>query len=307
MPLVIGTDDGAYTAPGPDGDPERTLAAGVVRQVRRFAGEAWAATDEGVFHAPDGRNWVDAGVPEPAAAAVAASPDGRRVYAGTRPAHVYVSPDGGDTWTRSESFASLPGRDGWENLGGVGPQVRAFATHPAAPQRLVAGVEAAGVYVSPDAGDTWERRRDGLHADVHGLRALGRDEWVAACGGGLYRTTDAGESWQSLDTSPDLFWYTYARETVEHDGVLYASLQNRAAARYDDSAPGRILASTDRGREWTMERFPGDHDAFVVAWTVHEGTVLAGTSDGRVLARDDDWRTVCEVHDGVRSLATWES
>lgn len=305
MTLVLGTDDGVYAAQALDGDdPERVLAAGSVRQVEWLGDAAWAATDDGVFSATDGRDWVDAGVPEPAAAAVAVSPDGERYYAGTRPAHVYTTTDGGESWRQSASFASLPGRDDWENLGSVGPQVRALAVHPDAPQRVVAGVEAAGVYVSPDAGETWERRSRGLHDDVHHLLALGRDDWVAACGGGLYRTTDAGDAWRSLDTSPDLFWYTYARETVAHDGRVFASLQNRAAARYADDAPGRILASNDCGRSWSIERFPDDDDAFVVGWTVHDDTLLAGTSDGRVLARDGgDWRTVCEVPAGVRSLA----
>lgn len=303
MSLVIGTDDGVYVAPAPTDTPERVLDAGVTRDVRGVAGAAWAATDGGLYRSTDGRHWVDAGVPD-AAAAVAASPDGERLYVGTRPAHVHVSTDGGDSWSRSETFAALPGRDDWVNLGSVGPQVRALAVHPDAPQRLVAGVEAAGVYVSPDAGETWERRSDGLHDDVHGLLALDRDDWVAACGGGLYRTTDAGRSWRSLDTTPELFWYTYARDAIQHEGVLYASLQNRAAARYADDAPGRIVASTNRGRSWRIERFPGDEDAFVVAWTVHDGALVAGTNDGRVLARDGgDWRVACEVPHGVRSLA----
>lgn len=308
MPIVLGTNDGVHRAPGPDGELECTLDTGVVRQVRRIGDDVFAATDEGLFRAGTGRDWADCGVPEPAAVAIAASPCGRHLYAGTRPAQVYVSADDGDSWERSESFASFPGRDAWENLGGVGPQVRAFLTHPDAPDRLVAGVEAAGVYVSPDQGKTWERRDYGLNPDVHDLTALDRDDWVAACGRGCYRTTDAGRSWQSLDTTTDQFWHTYHRETHVHDGVLYASAEDRAATRYDDDASGLLLASTDAGRTWKHQPFPGEEDAFVLSWATHDGMLLAGTSDGRVLVRDGDgWRPMLRPDTAVRSLSAWSA
>lgn len=306
MSLCIGTNDGVYLAAGPDSAPDRVLDAGTTLQVRRLGGETFAAADGGLFRSADGREWTDCGVPADAATSVAASPDGRRLYAGTRPAHVHVSEDGGDSWTRSGAFAALPGRDDWVNLGGVGPQVRALAVHRGAPDRVVAGVEAAGVYVSPDRGDTWQRRSAGLNADVHDVTALGRDEWVAACGRGCYRTRDAGRTWTALDTSPDQFWHTYHREAISHDGTLFVGAQDRAAARYDDDASGLLLASPNAGRDWTAESYPGREEAFPLAWTVHEDTVLAGTNDGRVLARTaDGWRTTASVPATVRSLAAW--
>jgi len=305
MAILFGTNDGVYRASDPGSNPESVLDAGTVRQVRRFDGRAFAATDDGVYRAVDGTDWMDCGVPESAAAAVAASPDGRRVYAGTRPAHVYSSEDS-ETWERSETFASFPGREAWENLGGVGPQVRAFATHAGAPDRVVAGVEAAGVYVSPDRGETWERRSEGLNPDVHDLTALGRDDWVAACGRGCYRTTDAGRTWRALDTDVAQFWYTYHRETLAQDGVLYAGAQDRAAARHTDDAPGILVASTDGGRTWRRQHYPGNEQSYPVSWTVHGDTVFAGTSDGRLLAREDDaWRAVASVPSTVRSLTAW--
>lgn len=306
MPLCIGTNDGVYRVPRLDSDPERVLDAGTTLAVRRLADETYAATDRGLFRAPEGETWRDCSVPEAAATAVGVSPDERRLYAGTRPAHVYVSTDHGETWEKSEGFASLPGREDWRNLGNVGPQLRTLAVHPDAPDRVVAGVEAAGVYVSSNAGRTWERRSDGLNADVHDLTALGRDDWVAACGRGCYRTTDAGRSWRALDTSPDQFWYTYHRETLAHDGTVYTGAEDRAARRFADEAPGLLLASVDSGRTWRTEEYPGSDDSFPVAWAVRDDRPLAGTSDGRVLARDETgWREVLSVPSNVRTLAAW--
>lgn len=306
MPVVLGTNDGVYRADNPESDPEHVLDVGVALQVRRFDDRLFAATDDGLYRSDDGTDWTDCGAPEPAVTSVTASPDGRTVYAGTRPAHVYRSVDGGESWERSESFASFPGRDEWVNLGSVGPQVRALAVHSGAPDRVVAGVEAAGVYVSPDRGETWERRSRGLNPDVHDLTALGRDDWVAACGRGCYRTTDAGRTWRALDTDVDQFWYTYHRETTVHDGVLYAGAQDRAAARYDDDAGGLLLASRDAGRDWETEPYPGDDASYPLAWTDASGRLLAGTNDGRVLVREDgSWRQVAAAPVGVRSLAAW--
>jgi photosystem II stability/assembly factor-like uncharacterized protein len=306
MTLCIGANDGVYRAPRPDADPERVLDAGTTLSVRRLAGETYAACDSGLFRSLDGESWTGCGISESAVTAVAVSPDGRRLYAGTRPAHLYVSTDGGETWERSEPFASYPGREHWENLGGVGPQLRALAVHPDAPDRVVAGVEAAGVYVSPDAGTTWERRSDGLNADVHDLTALGRDDWVAACGRGCYRTTDAGRTWRALDTSTDQFWHTYHRESLLHKGTLYTGAEDRAARRFTDEATGLLLASPGAGRTWRTEDYPKSDNSFPLAWAVHEGTLLAGTSDGHVLADESGgWRERTSVPTTVRSLAVW--
>lgn len=305
MPIIVGTNDGVYRAATPEDDPERVLDAGRTLQVRRLDDELFAATNDGLYRSPAGRDWTDCGVPSAAATSVARSADGT-LYAGTRPAHVYVSRDGGGSWQRSESFANLPGREHWVNLGGVGPQVRTLAVHRDAPARVVAGVEAAGVFVSPDRGDTWQRRGGGLNADVHDVTALSRDTWVAACGRGCYRTTDAGRSWAALDTDPDQFWHTYHREAVSHDGTLYVGAQDRAAARYDDDASGLLLASSDTGRTWRTETYPGSGDSFVLAWTTHDDALLAGTNDGRVLSRDvDGWRETTSVPSTLRSLAAW--
>lgn len=306
MTIVLGTNDGVYRCSQPGDEPKQVLDAGRSLQVRRLGGNAYAATDDGLSRTADGRDWTDLGVPEDAVTSVARSAD-RILYAGTRPAHVHVSEDGGESWTRSESFTALPGREDWVNLGSVGPQVRALAVHPDAPARLVVGVEAAGVYVSPDRGDTWTRRSRGLNVDVHDLTMLDGDDWIAACGRGCYRTTDAGRTWTALDTSAGQFWHTYHRESTVHDGTLYVGAQDRAAARYDDQASGLLLASNSNGRRWATEPYPGSEDAFVLAWAELDGGLLAGTNDGRLLVRrDDEWETATTVPGTIRSVAAWE-
>ena len=152
---------------------------------------------------------------------VVASSNGERLYAGTHPAHLYVSTDGGDTWDELEGFQDLPSRDQWHTPRHRNEaHVRSLGVHPEMPDRVIAGVEVGGVHVSEDQGEIWTERRDGVHDDVHHVLALGPDEYVASYGDGLYRTQDAGQSWTRLDTELD---HRYFREAVAVDGRLYAA------------------------------------------------------------------------------------
>lgn len=307
MPLLIGTDEGVSRTPADEVEPaDRSLDGTEVRRLRSFdaVDGVFAATEDGLYRSTDGGStWTDLGVPEAAVVSVLASPDGRTLYAGTRPAHVYVSRDGGDAWERSEAFAGLPGRQDWRNLGPVGPQVRALAADPGAPGTVLAGVEAAGLYASDDAGRTWQHRATGLNDDVHHLLALGDGEFVASCGRGCYRTRDAGRSWTALDTGADLFWFTYFREAFERDGVLYASAQDRSEARHREAARGLLLESRDGGRRFRRMAFPGSAEDYVNAWAAPDGRVVAGTVRGRVLVREaDGWTGVGRVPGSIRSL-----
>ncbi|MFC7197350.1 glycosyl hydrolase [Halosimplex aquaticum] len=178
--LLAGSDDGVYRLPDLDGSAERTaeqeLWSGRVVRLRQFDAidGVFAASTTALCHSPDGETWIGLGVPREQTYAVGALPDGR-LYAGTRPAHVYAGEfeygaRAGPTddvgpfvdWVECEGFQDLPARDEWrlprhENLA----QVRDLHHDPAAPERLVAGVEVGGVHVSDDRGETWEERREG--------------------------------------------------------------------------------------------------------------------------------------------------
>lgn len=327
MALLIGTTAGVLRAPDGDvGAAQRTLDAEGVFRVRTFEATegVFAASEDGLFRSTDhGETWTDLGVPAEAVTAVLADPTGERLYAGTRPPAVYVSEDGGQSWRESEGFARLP-KDDWRNLGKLdrgpdGVQVRSLAADPRAPDRIVAGVESVGVFVggvdgrSPTArgteshgvrGETWVERAEGLHADVHHVLALDAETYVAACGRGLYRTRDAGRTWVKLDTDHDLFWYTYYREAFVRDGVLYAGAQDRSEARHRDEASATVVESGDEGRTLELAAHPGDDSEFAAAWTAVDGRVVAGTSGGRVIVRDDSegWQTVGTVPGKVRAL-----
>jgi hypothetical protein len=299
--LIIGSDDGVYRVTDIDGSDQNAVRAhdtGRVRRVRDFdgVGGVFAATETGLYHSPGGEVWTNLGVPEERVYAVGASPGGDRLYAGTRPAHLYVArPDGSVgsgsdlTWRELDGFQELPSREEWqlprhEDLA----QVRDVHVHPGAPDRVVAGVEVGGVHVSEDGGDTWTERREGVNDDVHELHLVGPEEFVAATGFGLYRTVDAGGSWTRLD---DGYEQRYFRTAFSVDGVLYAggALANSSTWNDADADP-ELFVSRD-GEAVEPVEYPCP-DETVTGLTAVDGTVVAATHGGSVMVRDSGEWTV---------------
>src|SRR6056297_1197062 len=151
--LLAGTEDGVYRAEGPRfDDAEQVLESDRVMRVRRFDGwdGVFAATKSGLYRSTDGvsasdasrgssdvgDSWTDLNVPREEVYSVLGDPAGERLYAGTHPAHLYVSEDDGETWRELSGFQDLPSRDQWHT-----PRhrdeahVRSICAHPDAPER----------------------------------------------------------------------------------------------------------------------------------------------------------------------------
>jgi photosystem II stability/assembly factor-like uncharacterized protein len=308
MAVLIGTRDGVYRAAGiPVEDATKVLESGNTLRVRTFPAidGLFAATKTGLYRSlDDGRAWTNLDVPRNEVYSVVASPDGERLYAGTHPAHLYVSTESGDTWDELDGFQELPSRDQWHTPRHRNEaHVRSLGVHPATPARVIAGVEVGGVHISEDTGETWTERRDGVHDDIHHVLVLGPDEYVASTGYGLYRTRDVGEAWTRLDTEVD---HRYFREAFAFDGRLYAAAARSSPGtwRGESGADAILVESTDTGERFESIRYPGHPEEVVLAWTAVDGTVVAGTNEGRLISRESDgtWTDVGRVPAGIRSL-----
>lgn len=313
MPLLIGTDSGVFYADDTTFEnAERVLDSGRVLRVRQFdaAQGIFAATKTGLYRSYDGgETWADLEMPQKEVYSVVASPDGNRIYAGTHPAHLYVSTDDGESWRELTGFQELPSRDEWYTPRHRNEaHVRSLGVHPDTPDRVIAGVEVGGVHVSDDRGETWEERRNGVHDDIHHVLVLEASEYVASCGGGLYRTRDAGVSWTRLDSDLE---HRYFREAFFHDGVLYAAAARSSPGtwRGERGADAALFESQDYGDTFEQVAYPGEPDEVVLAWTATNGKVVAGTNEGRVLLRGGEgtWETSGRVRGSIGSLTTTEA
>lgn len=307
--LIAGSDDGVYRCPNDqsvgNATAVQTLDSGRVMRVRTFDAfdGVFAATTTGLFHSLDGETWMDLDVPRDQVYAVGATPDGR-LYAGTRPAHLYEGTIGAEDgpssaddrrsveWRECDGFQDLPSRDEWrlprhEDLA----QVRDVHFDPAGDGRLIVGVEVGGVHVSGDGGETWTERRTGVDDDIHELRVVGPGDYVAATGFGLFRSTDGGDSWTRLDEGFD---QRYFRSVCAAGDVVYAGGALANSATWDDPDADPSLYVVD-GTEAEPVDFPRP-DETVTGMTAVGGDLVVGTHAGSVLEYSGgEWRSIGSV------------
>ncbi|MDS0260309.1 glycosyl hydrolase [Haloarcula sp. S1CR25-12] len=279
--FLVGTTDGVFRAPTlPVEDPEPCLDAGTVHRLKRPpGGDVLAATDDGLYRTSDnGRTWHDCDVPTRRVHAVTES-DGQ-LFAGTLPAAVYRSDDG-ETWTECRGFQALPVRADWPtdpNQDEV--RVHTLASHPAAPERLIAGVEVAGLYASTDYGRTWHEISGPFHDDVHQVVCRTAERWVLAGREGVYRTRDAGDSWTELPLGKR----RYVRQLLVSEGRLYVPVARSGPLWDGESGADAALYAVDAwDGDHTRIGYAGAPVEKILSWATAGGRVFAGTTHGTLL------------------------
>lgn len=183
-----------------DGLRVRSLASASRRPTTLFAG-----TDAGVLRSGSwGQTWRPAGLAGHPVTALAVSPqEPDTVYAGVKPAGMYVSRDGGESWTHLAGFQRIRGRRWWRSPAEP-PDWRAYVqailVSPVDPNVILAGVEFGAVVRSDDGGRTWSNHRKGAIRDCHGLTFHASDGNWAYQGGaslvGAAVSRDGGLTWQ---------------------------------------------------------------------------------------------------------------
>jgi photosystem II stability/assembly factor-like uncharacterized protein len=149
----------------------------------------YAGTSSGVLRSDDcGQTWQRYGLAGEIVKSLAVSPhDANLIYAGTKPALMFVSRDGGRTWAELEGFRRIPNRWWWFSPAEPPdrrPYVMAIALSPTDRNVILAGVELGAVVRSDDGGQTWSRHRKGALRDCHSLKFHATNgDWVYEAGG----------------------------------------------------------------------------------------------------------------------------
>jgi hypothetical protein len=263
--------------------------------------ELWAVVPaEGLFRSGDrGETWdrvVDR-LGGRAVRSLAVSPrDAAILFAGTEPAGLFVSRDGGTTWRELEEFRALGVRESWRDYGDRAAHVEAITCDPQEVGRIYAGVEIGGAYRSDDGGASWQSINEGVFDDIHDLAV---DPWdpsrvYAATGGGLHVSLDRGLHWRRHGSAPGELYCTelalISRGTEvasSHRSTLVLATADGSPSTWSGfrgNANPRIWLSRDAGESWEALPMSGVRDKGGItaldADPSREGAGFFGTSSG---------------------------
>lgn len=246
------------------------------------------------------------------------------LYAGTKPANLYESHDGGATWQRLAGLADHPSRPGW-HPGGAGLVLHTIVPDPGDEKKLWVGISAAGVFATEDGGKTFERRvrRANVPSDHHHIPGLGEADEVGWCvhnlvrapsngvdllyqqnHHGVFRSPDGGRSWVEVSEGlPTTFGFPIAVHPRDAQTIWVVPLNGDSIGRYPPDAAAAVWRSRDGGESWEASRtgLPQSGCFFTVlrqAMAVDRATpagVYFGTNSGSVFASLDEGDTWSEI------------
>jgi photosystem II stability/assembly factor-like uncharacterized protein len=257
----------------------------------------FAGTDHGCFRSQDsGLSWkpirsIDETIEVWSLYICPQDPD--LMFAGTRPARVYGSHDGGRTW--GQLALELPATT----------RITGIAVDPEDSETIYVGIEVGGLLRSVDGGRRWETINEGLtDPDVHALCVCASSPPTlhVATASDIFRSCDWGEHWEALRLKDDLA-LTYFRSLAvapDNPDVLYVTA---GVAPFGDE--GALYRSVDMGATWT--RFQGDVALQSTLWTVTMNPLqprhlFAGTLCGQLLGTFDGGRSWQEYATGFEDL-----
>ena len=248
-----------------------------------------AAYESGVYRTDDsGMTWRHlSSFPSDYAHSVLVHPENEQVvYAGSEPACIFKSTDGGETWEENESFRAVPESGSWSFHGDRLSHVRELRAAPHNTNLLYAGIEVGGIVRSRDGGQSWQQLH-GTDTDVHliNLSNSKPERVYAATAAGPYRSDDGGDHWEPIGSGLKRTYALHIAAAPDDADLVLVSVSKHAGR-----AEPYLYRSTNGGRDWQQVHGVGPDEDMVVAidWdSVSPHRVYAGTEGGRIYYSGD--------------------
>jgi len=230
-------------------------------------GEVLAGTDQGIYRwDPFGQQWrhLPSELDDLQVLQIAQAPwDPDFILAGTRPAMVYRSTDGGASWTRLNVGNAV--ECAFINT----PRVTSIHFDPRERDTFWVTIEIDAIWRSRDRGATWERLSKGLLTDdVHTVvlvDEVGPRRILVATEEGLHRSDDEGASFRPVPI-PQAPWPYFRAMVAREDrsGVLFLSIGDRPSGE-----TGMLLRSRDWGEIWEDAGLPKPVNSTIWSFATH--------------------------------------
>jgi photosystem II stability/assembly factor-like uncharacterized protein len=225
------------------------------------------------------------------------------LFAGTRPAALFRSRDGGQHWQKlaAEMAAECPDVRV--------PRVTSLVVDPTDHSIIWAGVEVDGVYRSVDGGETWTRITEGLPIpDIHDIVISSASPKTVVVGANreIFASQDNGKSWQPLGVSKR-FSFPYCRGLAlrtDDPQTLFVATGDEAIG-----STGGIQRSRDRGQSWELLPLPVEPNTPIWAFATHPANsnrIVACSHYGQLFVTSDggdSWIKLRREFAEVRSVA----
>ncbi|MDZ4287763.1 MAG: hypothetical protein U0984_07385 [Prosthecobacter sp.] len=239
------------------------------------------------------------------------------LWCGTIPGGLFKSTDSGLSWTMIDSLWNRPERAQWFGGGYDWPGIHSIWVEPANPRRILIAVSCGGVWESLDAGETWTQHGQGLIADylppelAGGLEsqdphrmvvcpAAPQRAWIQHHNG-IFRSDDAGHTWERLFVSPSAFGFAVAVHPRDPDTAWFVP-GVKDEERYPPGGAMCVTRTRDGGKTFEACRngLPQEHAYHLVYRhcldVAADGqTLVMGSTTGSVWISEnggDQWQRV---------------
>jgi photosystem II stability/assembly factor-like uncharacterized protein len=211
------------------------FAAWAIKDSTLFAG---SNNNSGIFRSDNnGKSWIPAisGLPEHCSVPSLAV-SGDRIFAGTSANGVFISTNNGESWIPAGS--GLPSNSGIASLVTSGNDIFAGSSR---------------IFLSTDNGATWTTSDSGLiPTQITALVMMGDNLFAGTSRNGLYRSTDRGKSWTSVNNMYNSLILSLG---VSGNNILVGSycMSNSECRVF----PSGLWMSSDTGKSWVEPAISG--------------------------------------------------